>query len=402
MKTRICFVLLMTLAIIGCNQEEKRDKTSISAPPLKPLSFTSEPAPEWTALMERTSGWFGADGIFSIPLDGRETQEAEDKKTLFIFSDTYIGEVENKVPKPGNVMVNNSAAWLEGNTPKKSAISFEYNRKENGDPTTYFVPDNEQSQAGEYFWLGDGFINHEKGNALYLFAYHVHKTGPNVFDFDQTHVTLLKIKDPTSDGFSDYEQFPTYLGFIHPERGRVYFGSGVFVNTKRAGAPDPDGYVYIYGIMEGKKALIVARTRPGKIENFDQWTFWNGKSWVENKEEVAPIAEHVSNELSVTPTGDGRYLLTFMVMGISDKIGIQVGDSPVGPFGKVHEVYTCPEYAEKGLLPYNAKAHYHLSKPGELLVSYNTITFDFWEDIQKDATIYHPRFVKVKYSLTDD
>ena len=149
--------------------------------------------------------------------------------------------------------------------------------------------------------------------------------------------------------------------------------------------------------MEGKKSLIAARTLPRKIEDFDQWTFWNGESWVKNKEEVVPITEHVSNELSVTPTGDGRYLLTFTVMGLSEKIGIQVGSSPVGPFGEVHEVYTCPEYAEKGLFPYNAKAHYHLSKPGELLVSYNTITLDFWEDIQRDATIYHPRFVKVKY-----
>jgi len=109
------------------------------------------------------------------------------------------------------------------------------------------------------------------------------------------------------------------------------------------------------------------------------------------------ITNGISNELSVTPTEDGRYLLTFTVLGISDKIGIRVGSSPVGPFGEINEVYTCPEYEEDGLLPYNAKAHYHLSKPGELLISYNTITFEFWEDIQKDATIYHPRFIKVKY-----
>jgi hypothetical protein len=88
------------------------------------------------------------------------------------------------------------------------------------------------------------------------------------------------------------------------------------------------------------------------------------------------------------------------VFGISDKVGIQVGTSPVGPFGPINEVYTCPEYAE-GLLPYNAKAHYHLSSPGTLLISYNTITFDFWADIQKDATIYHPRFIEVKYELPD-
>ena len=387
MKNVFYPMLISLLLMAGCKQHTA----------LAPLTFSSEPAPQWTALMERTSGWFAADGIFTIPLDGREEQQVDDKKTLFIFSDTYIGEVVDNVPLPGNVMVNNTLAWMTGNEPDKAAITFTYNTTEDGKPTSYFVPDNEASAEGEYFWLGDGFINQEMGNALYLFAYHVHKTGPNVFDFEQTNISLLKIEDPTPEGIKHYEQYPTGLGFVHPERGRVYFGSGIFVNTRKACAPDPDGYVYIYGIMDGTKSLISARVRPGNIERFDKWKFWNGEEWTGNQEDVIPVTDGVSNELSVTPTGDGRYLLTFMVMGISDKIGIQVGSSPVGPFGKLHEVYTCPEYAEKGLLPYNAKAHYHLSKPGELLVSYNTITIDFWEDIQKDASIYHPRFVKVKY-----
>jgi len=293
--------------------------------------------------------------------------------------------------------VNNSTAWMNGLSPDKEAISFEYNTDANGQPVSYFTPDNEISEEGEYFWLGDGFINHEKNNALYLFSYHVHKTGPDVFDFEQTDVVLLKIREPTPEGISEHEQIPTGLGFVHPEHGRVYFGSGVFVNTQKACAPDPDGFVYIYGIMDGTKSLIAARTRPGQIEDLGTWRFWDGKEWVQDHKKVAPITTAVSNELSVSPTGDGRYLLTFTVLGLSDKIGIRVGESPVGPFGEINEVYTCPEYVEKDLLTYNAKAHYHLSQPGELLISYNTISLDFWEDIRKDATIYHPRFIRVRY-----
>jgi hypothetical protein len=294
-------------------------------------------------------------------------------------------------------MENNSTAWMSGCDPDPLKISFRYNTLGDGSPASYFVPDNEASGPGEYFWLGDGFVNQEKDNTLYLFAYHVHKTGPNVFDFAATNVALLKIKNPSRDGLKNYEQTATGLGYVHPVHGRVYFGSGIFVNTEEAEAPDPDGYVYIYGIMEGRKSLIAARIRPADIEQFDQWTFWNGTGWSPHKEDAAPICDAVSNELSLNPSGDGRYLLTFTVMGLSEKIGIRVGESPVGPFGEIHEVYTCPEYAEKGLFPYNAKAHYHLSKPGELLVSYNTITLNFWEDIQQDATIYHPRFIWVRY-----
>lgn len=392
------FLALAVTMISACScQRIKSDSARNLTEPLRPLMFTSEAAPEWTALMERTSGWFGADGIFSIPLDGIEDQQVKDKKTLFIFSDTYIGEVKNNVPQPGNVMVNNTTAWMHGNIPEKAAIDFKYNNDKGGNPISYFVPHNENSINGEYFWLGDGFINQKKQNTLYIFAYHVHKTGSNVFDFEATNVALLKVKNPTSEFISQYEQIATGLGYVHPQHGRVYFGSGILVNTKKAKAPYADGYIYVYGIAEGKKALLAARIKPENFEEINKWTFWNGEKWVEGKENIAPITDGISNELSVTPTEDGRYLLTFTVMGISDKIGIRVGDSPVGPFGEINEVYTCPEYKEKGLLPYNAKAHYHLSKPGELLVSYNTITFDFWEDIQKDATIYHPRFIKVTY-----
>jgi len=397
MKIQIFLTLIILFIISSCNQQSVKSDKIGSIELLKPLTFTSESAPEWTALMERTTGWFAADGIFTIPLDGIENQNVKDKKTLFIFSDTYIGEVENNVPKPGNVMVNNTIAWMTGIEPDKSAISFEYNTNENGDPNSYFVPDNRNSKEGEYFWLGDGFINHEMDNSLYIFAYHVHKTGPNVFDFSQTNIALLKVKNPTSEGIKNYEQIATDLNYIHPEHGIVYFGSGVFVNTEKANAPNPDGFIYIYGIAEGKKSLIAARVLPKDFENVNKWTFWNDSTWVEGKENIATITDGLSNELSVTPTGDGRYLLTFTVLGISEKVGIKVGNSPVGPFGETHEVFTCPEHKEKGLLPYNAKAHYHLSKPGELLISYNTITFNFWEDIQKDATIYHPRFVKVYY-----
>ncbi|WP_142785090.1 DUF4185 domain-containing protein [Changchengzhania lutea] len=390
--------IAVIVLLLACKNSEKKETIETKKEPLKELNFTAEAAPEWTALMERTSGWFAADGIFTIPLNGKEEQQVKDKKTLFIFSDTYIGEVENGVPKPGNVMVNNTTAWMHGNEPDKAKIDFEFNTDENGKPKSYFIPNNVLAKENEYYWLGDGFINHEKENALYIFAYHVHKTGSNVFDFEQTNISLLKVKNPTKEGIKTQIQIPTELGFVHEDtQKRAYFGCGVFVNTKEANAPNPDGYVYIYGVIEGDKSLVAARTLPKNIENFDSYTFWNGSDWVKDKQQIVSLADGVSNELSVTPTGDGRYLLTFQVLGISDKVGIQVGESPIGPFGKVHQVYTTPEYAEKNLLPYNAKAHYHLSKPGELLISYNTITLNFWEDIQKDATIYHPRFIKVKY-----
>ena len=85
-------------------------------------------------------------------------------------------------------------------------------------------------------------------------------------------------------------------------------------------------------------------------------------------------------------------------MGLSDKVGMRIATVPVGPFSDIIEIYTTPEWKE-GLWTYNAKAHPNLSKPGELLISYNTITADFWNDIQKDAHIYRPRFIKLKFEM---
>ncbi len=104
------------------------------------------------------------------------------------------------------------------------------------------------------------------------------------------------------------------------------------------------------------------------------------------------------NELSMTTLQDGRYLLVFQVLGLSDKVGMRIAQSPVGPFSDIIEIYITPEWKE-GIWTYNAKAHPNLSKPGELLISYNTITPDFWSDIQKDAHIYRPRFIKLKFDL---
>ena len=76
-------------------------------------SFHTEPAPEWDALFDRDSGWTGADGIYSIPLDGNDGLAAAGpaSRTLFLFSDTAIGEVApNDRRLPGTTLVNNTLA----------------------------------------------------------------------------------------------------------------------------------------------------------------------------------------------------------------------------------------------------------------------------------------------------
>ena len=387
---KLYFILSICLIINACGVKVPQN------PPKKELSYTVAAAPEWTDLFYRKSGWFGADGIFSIPLSGVDrVGNVGNRETLLLFSDTYIGEVENGKPKPGNKMVNNTCAIVKGNSAHPDSIEFFYKKGKNGEPQTFFVP-NLTGNKKQHFWLGDGFVNQERDNTLYLFAYHIEVTGENVFDFIEPNVSLIALPKGSRPPFEQQRQIATPLHIQVPGVGEGNFGAGILVNTKWAGAPSPDGYVYTYACVGQDKNLLAARVKPKDFEDFSKWNYWNGKTWVADNQQLAPITNAVSNELSVTPLSDGRYLLVFQVMGLSDKVGIRIGDSPVGPFGEIKEIWRTPE-ADQGLFCYNAKAHPNLSKPGELLISYNTITLDFWNDIQKDAHIYRPRFIRLKW-----
>ncbi|MEO6814914.1 MAG: hypothetical protein ABI172_13365, partial [Ginsengibacter sp.] len=108
---------------------------------LTTLKFTVEAAEDWTKLFIRTSGWFGGDGIFSIPQSGVDSIGAGiNDKTLLLFSDSEIGEIRNGVLSAGWSMINNSVAVVEGNEPLPDKIIFYWNRDSNNKPASVFIP----------------------------------------------------------------------------------------------------------------------------------------------------------------------------------------------------------------------------------------------------------------------
>ena len=173
----------------------------------------------------------------------------------------------------------------------------------------------------------------------------------------------------------------------------------MLVNTKEAGAKNPDGFLYVYGVRGKKKEVIVARVRPAELEQFDRWRYWNGKGWSKDISELQPIADRSSNEMSVTALEDGRYIMIFQKDAIGTNIGLRAGSSPVGPFGAIMDVHDVKGELKDSpnLIPYNAKAHPVLSAPGELVISYSINSFDFNSDIKKFPHLYRPRFIRLTY-----
>jgi hypothetical protein len=365
---------------------------------LTDIKFTVEEAPEWSALLKRDKGWFGGDGIYTIPLNGTDGKQAGPKdKILFIFSDSMVGEIRDNTMAPGYKMIHNSVAILDGNKPVPDKMKFYWDTDAKGNAEPIFVPKTPKTDSADYYWLGDGFVN-EANKATYIFGYRVRNVVKAAFGFQEVGNTLIKIPAGSKPPFKDLTQMdsPFYLPGERDDIGS--FGTGIYVNTKAAGAPKPDGYIYTYGVRGLYKKMMVARVLPKDFEDFSKWTYWEGKAWVSDISKAATITDGVSNELSVSALPDGRYALVFQGWGMSSIVCMRIGASPIGPFGPVIKLWdTKPDLEEKTFVVYNAKAHPSLSKPGELLITYNINSVEFIKDMNAHPYLYRPRFIRVKF-----
>ncbi|MFD2888011.1 DUF4185 domain-containing protein [Chitinophaga cymbidii] len=378
---RFMLALLALTCAHGSMAQRKRFQDS--------LLFSVQPAPEWSALFTRSSGWFGADGIFSVTRDGVETPgAAEHSETILWFSDTMLGEISGDSLLPGSRMINNSIAVLDTGR----NISFHW-KESNGKSAAIFVPGTRSTQPGDYYWLGDGFVNPQR--QLYIFGFRMRNTpGGGTFGFKEMGNSLIIVPAGSQPPFDIYREIE--IPFFR--QAGISFGAGIFVNTVEAGARNPDGYVYIYGVRGAGKQLIIARVKPSDIESFSKWTFWNGRRWDRNVARIANVTDHVSNELGMMQLEDGRYALVFQEDGMGKHVALRLAPTPAGPFGKLIRLYDCSEVlaGDKDLFVYNAKVHPVLSAPDELLISFNVNSFDFLNDLREKPRLYRPRFIRVR------
>lgn len=375
--------------------------TDTYAQDLTDIKFTATEATEWSNLFARNNGWFGGDGIYSIPLNGVESGKPGAKKTLFIFSDSMIGNIKDSKIEPGAKMIHNSIAILKGNKPVAENLTFYWKKDLKGNAETVFIPKTPLTGPTDYYWLGDGFVNQEQNNAIYIFGYRVKQVADGAFGFSEVGNTLIKITENENPPYNSYEQkdTPFYLSSNETEKEMGSFGAGIFVNTIKSGAPNPDGYIYVYGVKGMAKKLLVARVKPKEFDDYNKWRFWDGTTWNTDIRKAQAITDQVSNELSLSVLPDGRYALIFQQGGMGKIVGMRLGKSPIGPFGPIIKLWDSSDALnKKSYFSYNAKAHPSLSEKGELLISYNVNSFDFFKDLETEPHLYRPRFIKIKFN----
>ncbi|EMR00966.1 DUF4185 domain-containing protein [Cesiribacter andamanensis] len=404
--TPFALSLLVGLALGGCNSDATQQPDAQTQTPHNrtiaregEFSIKAESVPQWEEMLRHTSGWLGADGVYAVALNGVERPgSVGDGETMFWFSDTIIGEIEDDSLKANWEMIHNSIGYMQGSEPDPEKIKFHWRTGEKGEAHSMFEPTTPNAKEGDYYWLGDGFFNHAADSTIYIFAYRIMNVPGGIYPFDDVGVSLIALPKGSRPPFENQRQLDTPLFFKDSRgRGKVVFGVSIMANTVGAGAPKPDGYIYVYGVRGPQKELLVARVPDREFENFGQWRYWDGRDWNADIHQAAALTSRVSNEMSVSFLEDGRVIAAYQLDTNSPTVAIQVGRSPVGPFQPMKEVYHTPEiYEDLDFYTYNAKAHPHLSAPGELLISYNVNSFDFIDDIHRHPHHLRPRFIRVK------
>ncbi len=365
-----------------------------SASTTKPLKV--EKADDWTELFNRMEpGWMGADGIYSLPLNGRDSKVSsatDETITFFTFCDSFLGSVDQRTLRFNDFRFShNTAAILRGSQPDKDKIEFFYGK--NGS-NKFYNSNFENSLYGYNLWPQDCIIIDD---VLHILGFRV--------DNSMFTIGVDEVRVPLVDGIPDFNNFTVKRDlplFIDGSKYETFFGGAILDNTEEAGAMNPDGYVYIYGTKTNKsfrldKKLVVARVKKEDFGDINKWRFYDGQGWKEGvnsvDKESAALTDRISNEHSVTPIETGIYAGKYMLVFSHDYVEYRIGDTPYGPFGPAIKAYKIPEPdIYENATTYNAKAHPHLSKPGELLISYNV---NLSGSFPSTNEIYRPRFISL-------
>lgn len=251
-----------------------------------------------------------------------------------------------------------------------------------------------------WFWLQDGIIHNSK---LYSLPYVVTSdlTQREGFQFKIEGIALTETE--IENGKIDFSKTKQKMTSLYREHNKIIYnlGSCFYNNTYSSNEKNPDGYIYIYGYINNQKEsfefgnqLIVSRIKEEDFPNLNKLTFYSNGEFVSDILQATPILNHVSCEMSIHQDND-CYIAIFTYDVQSKYIAYSISKTPYGPFEKTNICYVCPENLCPHMYLYNAKAHPHLSKEGDILVSYNVNTSNFDENIKYGRT-YGPRFLSLK------
>lgn len=311
-------------------------------------------------------GWAASDGTYSTL--------TPDHRVVWLMNDTFLGPVnaDESMTDPGFIHGSILPAHDDG-VPITTITGGTHDAPEsiasppgavNGDP---------------WYWNTDGIV--DAGQLRVFQARTGQNDNPPPFNFGWLGTDIVTY----SSDFKVEKVTHTY-----GEPGGVNWGN----ELTRCG-----GYIYIYGVQDS--AMHVARARVGHLID-NNWQFWTGSGWSSDPNSSTAVTSDVGASYSVTPM-NGQFVLTTTSANIflDHQIYVATAPTPVGPFTHRTAVYTAPEAQVSNILaPYNVAAHPEISKPGELIISYNVNSL-VGADLLANANNNRPRFVSIRFVSND-
>ncbi|MGW1744640.1 DUF4185 domain-containing protein [Streptomyces sp. NPDC002092] len=330
----------------------------------------------------RTDDWTGGDGTHSVRLpDGR---------VLWLFSDTYLGQV-HRPPNPAG----ESYAWRDTTAPlvRNSAVVMDgRGRLQSTLPAPVF-PDPAQNQwrwpvAARVEPRSPGSSEQVVRVLLWLRAA---GQSPWIYGVPTaTEVATLSLPDLRVESVVkvlDQSLVPD------PSR-RILFGTTLV---------DKGGWTYVFGGDDGQAAsrpassAYVARVPEGRLADAAAWRYWGGSGWGLRPRPVS--GAKVGSAFSVVRAG-GTYVLFTMAAGTAGLTTVTSywACSPVGPWHGPTRNFS-PSLPTAGVAAYNPQVHPELSSDERLVLSYDVNwleTSGASASINANVALYRPRFVTVR------
>lgn len=307
-------------------------------------------------------GWAASDGVYSTETPGHQV--------IWLMNDTFLGPVN-----PDESMTN--PGFIHGSILLADDHGVPYTTITGGtqDAPESIASPPDAVDGDPWYWNGDGIVD---GGRLRVFQGRIGKTdGDPPWNFGWLGSDIVTY---------DKDFRPESVTRTYGEPGGVNWGNEVI----RCG-----GYLYIYGLQDS--AMHLARARVGHLID-RAWEFYTGTGWSDDPTSSAAIAPDLGASYSVTPM-DGRFVLTSTASAIftDHRIYVATAPTPYGPFSERTAVYTAPEGGQGNLYaPYNVAAHPDISKPGELIISYN-VNSGVGDDLLANANNNRPRFVTITF-----
>lgn len=331
----------------------------------------------------RTNGWLGSDADESIVLS--------DRKTLWLFGDTFIGSLSNGVRVPGAAMVNSTIGLQDRTRTGPDGMTF-YWKEKDGKPASFFP--HQAGTPGEYYWVTKGAVLERE---LFLFAWCIGGDAQNPAGFKEYGSALIRVANPL-DPPGEWRQKVFPLEF---QKGTT-FHAALYVKPP---------FLYLYGIVQPRQTAL-ARVRIGDLVRgklTEAYEFWvegpNGPHWGGEPTNCVPQFQPVNSECTVhyEPAWDLYTCFTYDAFGSHD-IFLTTARELNGPWSKPAPVYTVPEHRQFSfpIISYAVRQHPQLStRPGEVVLSYITnVPGSVREHFTEEGKgLYVTRFLRVQLEL---